>query len=159
MARKEPVTKELPAPAPSKTTPERRLEPLSDEWFDDLDKSIEEISRLFEEMRVAPPEPEDVDYIHHAEDGLAAIEQDLTKCFTRVETLKRRLAGNRCRHNWSGSSSSSDDVLFKLFRPRSMDLGVQGRIRKSKSRMGHRKVMPCISSSLGEAVIQHIFGV
>lgn len=145
------------AVVPSQTSSERRLEPLSDEWFDDLDKSIDEITRLFEEMRMAPPEPEDVGYIQHAEDGLAAMEQDLTKCFTNLETLKRRLGGSRCR-NWSASRSSSDDDLFKLFRPRSLDPGPLNRITKPKSRLGHRRSMPPISSPVGEAIMKHLFG-
>lgn len=99
---------------------ERRLEPLSDEWFDDLDKSIDEISRLFEELRVAPPEPEDLDDIQHAEDSLAAIEQDLSSCFTRLETFKRRFRDSRCR-SWSTRRSSNEDDIYKLFRPRSLD--------------------------------------
>lgn len=137
------------AAVPSQTPPERRIEPLSDEWFDDLDKSIDEITRLFEEMRMAPPEPEDFDHIQHAEDGLAAIEQDLTNCFTSLESLKLRLGGGRC---------SSDDDLYKLFRPRSLDLGPSNRIRKTRKRVGHRKSMPSISSPLGKAVMKHLFG-
>lgn len=109
---------------------ERRFEPLSEEWFEDLDKSIDEITRLFEELRVAPPEPEDVDYIQQAEDGLTAIEKDLTKCFTNLEVLKRRFRGSGSR---SSSSSSSGDDLFKQFRPRSLDFGGKGRV-KSRAR-------------------------
>lgn len=147
------------APVPSQKPPERRIEPLSDEWFDDLDKSIDEISRLFEEMRVAPPEAEDVDYIQEAEDGLAAMEQDLTKCFTDLETLKRRLGDSGPRDS-SKSTGSADDDVFKLFRPRSVSVDEGGlkRISKTKRRVGHRKSMPSISSSLGDAVMTHLFG-
>lgn len=145
------------AVVPSQKPAERRIEPLSDEWFADLDKSIDEITRLFEEMRVAPPEPEDVDYVQHAEDGLAAIEQDLTNCFTSLETLKRRLGGSRCGKQPT-SSGSSDIDLFKLFRPRSMELGTSNRIRKPKTRVGHRKSMPSISSPLGEAAMKQLLG-
>lgn len=137
------------AAVPSQTPPERRIEPLSDEWFDDLDKSIDEITRLFEEMRVAPPEPEDFDHIQQAEDGLAAIEQDLTNCFTSLESLELRLGGGRC---------SPDDDLYKLFRPRSLDLGPSNRIRKTRNWMGHRKSMPSIRFPLGEGVMKHLFG-
>lgn len=137
------------AAVPSQTPSERKIEPLSDEWFDDLDKSIDEITRLFEEMRVAPPDPEDFDHIQHAEDGLAAIEQDLTNCFTSLESLKLRLGGSPC---------SSDNDLYKLFRPRSLDLGPFNRIRKTRNRLGHRKSMPSISSPLGGAVMKHLFG-
>lgn len=142
---------------PSQVPSERRIEPLSDEWFEDLDKSIDEITRLFEEMRMAPPGPEDLDYVYHAEDGLAAIEHDLTNCFTSLEALKRYLGGSRCRR-WSTSSGSSDNDLFKLFRPRSMDLGTPHRIRKTKNRVGHRKLMPSISSPISEAVVKQLFG-
>lgn len=125
--------------------PERKLEPLSDEWFEDLDRSIDEITRLFEELCVAPPEPEDVDYIQRAEDGLTAIEEDLTNCFTNLETLKRQFRGSARSRNWSrsSSSSSSGDDLFKLFRPRSLDFGVKNRIkRRARGRLGCRKSTP-----------------
>lgn len=100
----------------------RRLEPLSEEWFADLDKSIDEITRLFEEMRVTPPETEDLDYIDHASDGLAAIERDLSNCFTSLETLERRLGGSR-RRSLSTRRSSGDDI-YRLYRPRSLDAGL-----------------------------------
>lgn len=135
---------------------ERRIEPLSDEWFDDLDKSIDEITRLFEEMRVAPPEPEDATYIQQAEDGLAAMEQDLTHCFSSLETLKRRL-GNSGRRKGTTSSDISDDDLYRPFRPRSLDLGALQRVKKTKYRVDHRKSMSSVSSSHGEAALKHFF--
>lgn len=142
------------AVVPSQTPSERRFEPLSDEWFEDLDKSIDEITRLFEEMRMAPPDPEDVDDIQDAEDGLAAIEQDLTNCFTSLESLKRRLGSGRSPK----SSSASGDDLFKQFRPRSLDLSPFNRIRKTRNRVCQRKSMPSIRSPLGEAFMKHLFG-
>lgn len=142
------------AVVPSQIPSERKIEPLSDEWFEDLDKSIDEITRLFEEMRMAPPEPEDFDDIQHTEDGLAAIEQDLTNCFTSIESLKRRLGSGRS----PTSSSASGDDLFKQFRPRSLDLGPFNRIRKTRNRVCQRKSMPSIRSPLGEAVMKHLFG-
>lgn len=68
---------------------ERGLEPLSKL----LDKMIDEITRLFAKMCIASPEPEDLDHIHHVEDGLAAIERDLSDCFTSLKTLKWWLGG------------------------------------------------------------------
>lgn len=143
------------AVAPSREPSERRIEPLSDEWFEDLDKSIDEITRLFEEMRVAPPEPEDAEHIQHAQDGLAAIEKDLTNCFTNLESLKRRFGGGGRRKSSAFSSCPNDD-LYRPFRPRSMDLGATKRIRKTKSRPGHRKSLPGVDSYLSEAIIKHL---
>ena len=147
------------AAVPSQKPPERRIEPLSDEWFDDLDRSIDEITRLFEEMCVAPPEPGDISYIQQAEEGLAVMEEDLTKCFTNLETLRRHL-GDSGRRSSSTNIGSSDDDLYKLFRPRSVsvDQGGLKRIRKTTGRLCHRKSMPSISSSLGEAVMKHLLG-
>lgn len=119
---------------------ERRIEPLSDDWFEDLDESIDEITRLFEELRVAPSDSEDVDYIQQAVDGLTAVEKDLTNCFTNLEELRLGLRASGSR---SSSSSSSGDDLFKLFRPRSLNFGVKNRVsRRVKSRTGYRKSIP-----------------
>ncbi|KUI55683.1 hypothetical protein VP1G_02990 [Cytospora mali] len=95
--------------------PERRIEPLSDEWFTDLDQSIDEITRLFEELRVAPPEPEEIVHIREAEDDLDTIQDDLMNCLTTLEDAKQRL--RQC-----SSSDRSNDDPYKILRPRSLDL-------------------------------------
>ncbi|KAI3395197.1 hypothetical protein diail_1691 [Diaporthe ilicicola] len=116
------------AVVPFQPPSERRIEPLSDEWFDDLDKSIDEISRLFEEMRVAPPEAEDVSYIQQAEHGLAAIEHDLTNCFTSLEILKQHYS-DLDLWTWVHSNGSENpnaafaiEIRFLLSMPHSVRL-------------------------------------
>ncbi|KUI69952.1 hypothetical protein VM1G_05351 [Cytospora mali] len=130
--------------------PERRMEPLSDEWFTDLDQSIDEITRLFEELRVAPPEPEEIVHIREAEDDLDAIQDDLMNCLTTLEDAKQRL--RQC----SGSDRSDDDP-YKVLRPRSLDLRPSDRPKLGEQFVPHRKSMSSASASLGDAVMRQIF--
>lgn len=125
------------------------MEPLSDEWFKDLDKSIDEITRLFEELSVAPPEPEDIIYIRGTEDGLNAIQDGLVDCFTTLEDTKQRL--RQC-----GRPDISDDDPFKAFRPRSLDLPPTERLKLGGPPGVHRKSFSGANSSLGDAVMKQI---
>lgn len=91
------------------------MEPVSDEWFKDLDQSIDEITRLFEELKVAPPEPEETKYIRDAEHDLDAVQDELMSCLTSLEDAKQRL--RQC-----SSPDRSDGDPYKSLRPRSLDL-------------------------------------
>lgn len=125
------------------------MEPLSDEWFKDLDKSIDEITRLFEELSVAPPEPEDIIYIRGTEDGLNAIQDGLVDCFTTLEDTKQRL--RQC-----GRPDISDDDPFNAFRPRSLDLPPTERLKLGGPPGVHRNSSSGANSSLGDVVMKQI---
>lgn len=129
---------------------ERKMEPLSDEWFKDLDQSIDEITRLFEELRVAPPEPEGITYIREAENDLDAVQDDLMNCLTTLEDAKQRL--RQCN-----SPDRSDDDPYKSLRPRSLDLQHSPMLKQREPPATHRKSISVAGSSLGDAVMKQVF--
>lgn len=69
----------------------RAIQPLSDEWFTDLDGSIDDITKTFEQLQVSqPPTQEDV-YIKQAEYSLAGIQKELMQCLAALQNAKSRL--------------------------------------------------------------------
>lgn len=126
------------------------MQPLSDEWFKDLDESIDEITRLFEELRVAPPEPEEIKYIREAENDLDAVQDDLMNCLTSLEDAKQRLG--QC-----SSSGRSDDDPYQPLRPRSLDLQRSHTFKQGGTAVTHRKSISVAGPYLGDAVMKQIF--
>lgn len=136
--------------ARSRQSPERRMEPLSEEWFKDLDQSIDEITRLFEELSVAPPEPKEAAHIREAEHDLDAIQDNLMDCLTTLEGAKLHL--RQC----SSPNDPADDP-HRAFQPRTLDLQAPGGSRRRWPPAGHEKSLSFVNSSLGDAVMKQIF--
>lgn len=128
----------------------RKLEPFSDEWFKDLDQSIDEITRLFEELRVTPPEAEETECIREAKNDLESIQHDLMNCLTSLEDAKLRL--DQC-----SSSDRSDDDPYKPSRPRSLDLQrSHTSFKQGETPANHRKSISVAGPFLGDAVMKQI---
>lgn len=74
--------------------PERVFTPFSEEWFRDLDESIDTITKSFNELRMSQPnpEPEDRDDFIEAERGLAEIQNDLMGCLAALQKAKTWIA-------------------------------------------------------------------
>lgn len=73
---------------------ERVIEPFSDEWFADLDESIDAITNIFDELRVSQPEPEVNGKIMDAERGLSGMQDELMDCLAVLQNAKHNLRGS-----------------------------------------------------------------
>lgn len=88
----------------STTGPTERVDVLfSDDWFADLDESIDAITKTFDELRVSQPEPEVNDDIMDAERGLSDIQNELMECLAALQNAKQKLRkseGGSDADNW-----------------------------------------------------------
>lgn len=77
-------------------TGEYTLQPLSDEWFADLDESFNNIDKLLEELQREGPQslPQDYHHVLAVDQRLLNMQGDLTQCLTALQTRKRNLGKN-----------------------------------------------------------------
>lgn len=73
---------------------EPNIQALSDEWFADLDESIDTITNTFDELRVSKSAPEDHDYLIDAERNIIDVQNELLDCLEALQKAKRRLRKN-----------------------------------------------------------------
>lgn len=90
---------------------ERIFEPFSDEWFADLDDSIDTITNTFNELRMSQsdPEPEDHDDIIDAECGLIDIQNELMDCLAALQSAKSGIKTTGDSRGHRKKDGDSDD--------------------------------------------------
>lgn len=137
---------------------QRATVPLSNEWFAELDESLDTITNTFEELRLSQPAPEDDPYIKDTEQGLADIQNELIDCLASLQNAKRNLRKSTgdCDDNedsdvespeWDRQRGRYRSIPFFAQTPR-----LSTRPSNSRTRATGRSGM-----SPGEEVMKHVF--
>lgn len=84
-------TMDIDEPESTTGLSERVDEVFSDEWFADLDESIDAIANAFEELRVSQPRLEVNDDVTDAGRCLSDIQDELMDCLAALQNTKRKL--------------------------------------------------------------------
>lgn len=103
---------DLDDPDPNTTVAQRVLQPLSDEWFADLDESISAVTNAFEEMRLARPEPEVHNDVMDAERVLSDAQDGLVDCLAALQNAKRKRPSWRRAGEYDGHDKWSQSQPF-----------------------------------------------
>lgn len=137
-------------PDPTTTVAPRVLQPLSDEWFADLDESINAVTNAFEEMRLARFEPEDRKDVMDAERVLSNAQDELVDCLAALQNAKRK---GSC---WKRASEYGGHDKWSQSRPffaKTLD-----RFKHDEApRAPARSTTSMLNLESGEKVMKHLF--
>lgn len=141
---------DLDEPKTPNTVTQRVLQPLSDEWFADLDESINAVTNAFEEMRLARHEPEVQNEVMDAERVLSGAQDELVDCLVALQNVKQKAPYRSRASEHDGHDKWSHSPAFFAQTPdRFKHEEAPGSPTKSTTSL--------LNMALGEKVMKHLF--
>lgn len=139
---------------------EPNSQPLSDEWFTDLDESIDTITNTFHELRVSKSEPDDHDYVVDAERSIIDVQNELLDCLEALQKAKRRLRSNDadCEKDETQEKDRGRDSYDELSGTRPFFAQTPDRCKRDEAAEAPTKPIPLrFNQSPGEKVMKQLF--